>query len=100
MGSLQYEQLSIVIDDRTLAQVQVVILDKLRRNESFFFLWNISPELGGGRTSVWLNPAISLRSHYDTSRPVPFNPTWIDRLRRSANTERGLEFIDEKDNSA
>lgn len=100
MGVLWYEQLSIVIDDRTLAHVQVVILDKVRRNESFFLSWKVSPELGGGRTSVWLNPAISLRFHYDNSRPVSFNPMWIDRLRRSANSERGLEFIDEKDKTA
>ena len=48
---------SFEIDDRALAHLRIVIMNKLRRSESFMFDLTISD--GSGHRSFWINPAVS-----------------------------------------
>nr|WP_241983268.1 ATP-dependent DNA ligase [Cryobacterium tagatosivorans] len=73
-----------------LAHLQIVIVQKLRRGESFVFSWRISQESGGGRCSIWLNPAIPLYFRFSGSRPPGINAVWVAELTGSANRPQGL----------
>jgi hypothetical protein len=88
MGLLMYGPgtASVEIDDRTLAHLKVVILSKLRRDESFTLSWEADDEHGGGRELVWLDPAIALRFRFTDARPLLLNRLWLDQLMQSANT--------------
>ncbi|MFM9919734.1 ATP-dependent DNA ligase [Lacisediminihabitans sp. H27-G8] len=97
MGSLHYGAVNgeIAFDDRALAHLQVVIVAKLRRHESFQFSWTNSQARGGGRNSIWLSPGSSLLFRYSGNRPILINRSWIDALAASANSGGGLVFTGE-----
>lgn len=57
MGKFFYrDQVRADFEDRLLAHLQVVIGNKLRRGEPFYFTWKDDVSAGGGHTSVWLHP--------------------------------------------
>jgi len=87
---LIYHGTEVDFDDRELVHLQVVIGSKLRRGESFFLSWNDPTPVGGGRSSVWLHPAIPLYFKYYGSRTPSLNRAWIDELTVSANSGHGL----------
>jgi hypothetical protein len=94
MGTLLYGSPSteISFDDRALAHLQIVITAKLRRRESFVFSWNDGVSIGGGRTSIWLDPSSTLLYRFFGSRAPSINRDWITELMRSANGGSGLFF--------
>jgi hypothetical protein len=75
MGTLFYDRSArFFVDDRTLLHLQVVIVDKLRRKESFAF-----EVVDGDRTAtVWINERIALEFRYDGNRRAMLNPFWLD----------------------
>lgn len=97
MGSLRYGAVhdEIAFDDRALAHLQVVIVSKLRRRESFQFSWTNSPAKGGGSNTIWLSPGSSLVFRYSGNRPILINRSWIDALAVSANSSGGLVYTGE-----
>lgn len=95
MGSLTYDRVVVEIDDRTLAHLQLVIVQKLRRGESFLLSWQDSASVGSGRSSIWLHPAIPLYFKYVGGRAATLNRQWIEDLSRSANSTKGLVIISE-----
>jgi hypothetical protein len=97
VGYLQYgnSNARINFDDRTLGHLQVVIMAKLRRDESFFFSWLDDPALGDGRSSIWLSTAIPLFFHFGGVARQEFNREWLELLTASANSARGLNLSDE-----
>lgn len=96
MGRLVYDgSVRFVIDDRTLAHLQVVIGDKLRRREPFTFTWANPLEDGGGRISVWMTPGSSLAFTFDRHRPQRLNRAWLDVLAAASHTPAGLSPIPE-----
>ncbi len=96
MGRLVYDSTtSINVDDRALAHLQIVIGAKLRRGESFPFLWKAAESLGGGVNSLWMAPGISLHFKYFGSRPPSINYDWLDALIRTSNSDAGLRLMDE-----
>ena len=81
MGTLFYDRsATFMIDDRTLLHLQVVIVDKLRRKESFAF------ELGDGdrTTTVWINEQVPIEFRYDGNRRAMLNPFWLDLMAEQA----------------
>ncbi len=84
MGQLLYghQAASFEIEDRTLAHVEAVILAKLRRNENFAL--TLESE-SGGRDTIWLQHAATLRFTYSTERPHSQS-----RLARCADRHRQL----------
>jgi hypothetical protein len=90
MGTLSYDRVVVEFDDRILTHLQVVIVQKLRRGESFLFSWRNAVEVGDGRSSAWLNPAIPLYFKFTGGHTPSLNPEWIAQLTRSANSSQGL----------
>lgn len=90
MGFLSYENHDFEIDDRTLAHLHVVIVNKLRHGQSFAMSWKEGQSSGGGRTSVWIHPASSVLFHFDGSRAPALNRDWLADLAASADSSRGL----------
>jgi hypothetical protein len=93
MGQLIYGTTgtTFVVEDRTLAHLEMVILAKLRRNEGFA----LSLENGaGGRTSMWLGAQAHLLFVFDEPR-TEINREWLERLVDSANSPSGLSVLAE-----
>jgi hypothetical protein len=96
MGRLFYDGgTRLIIDDRTLAHLQFVITDKLRRHEGFLFTWRNPVSEGGGRDAVWLHPRAELSFTYRHRSPVTLNRAWIDELALAANSPAGLIIVPE-----
>jgi hypothetical protein len=76
--------------DRILQHLQIVIVAKLRRGESFSLSWIVKTNSRSGRMSVWLNPAIPIRFDYDENIDYVINAAWIRALARSADSSHGL----------
>lgn len=98
MGRLLYgpQQRDIEIDDRALAHLKIVILSKLRRNESFAFSWENGAEHGSGRHTIWLNPTIPIEFQFLGNRPPSLNRAWLSAL--NTGIERGdLHLVPEPD---
>jgi hypothetical protein len=102
MGRLIYGPTGtrVDIEDRTLAHLKVVILTKLRRGEGFAFSWERGADGGGGRDTMWLNPAIGLEFQFDGGREASLNKAWLEDLMASANSGGGLHVLPEHDRTA
>lgn len=102
MGKLIYgiPDTEVEFDDRVLAHMKAVIVAKLRRNESFTLSWDIPSSAGGGRTSVWLHPAIAIQFEFYGNREPSVNRAWIDELMNSANSPGGMRIIPEPQDRA
>ena len=97
MGHLHYgdHSASVEIDDRALAHLQVVILHKLRRGESFPFSWIEPTSTGSGRSTIWLHPTVTLRFTFAGNRMPSLNAAWIEQLSALANSDGGLRSTTE-----
>lgn len=101
MGTLHYgdSTSAIEFDDRLLAHLQLTIITKLRRSESFVFSWDVSREAGSGYNSVWISPTVPIRFTYPGGRRGPINRAWVEALLHTANSVGGLRIVDEPDAS-
>lgn len=93
MGHLHYGSpaTSFEIDDRTLTHVELVVLAKLRRNESFALTIDGAK---GARQTIWVNAAATLRFELG-STVTEINREWLDELIDSANTTTGMRILPE-----
>ena len=98
MGSLIHDATVIEFDDRLLLHLQIVIVNKLRRRESFAMSWRDSPEIGDGRSTIWLDPSIPLYFKFSGSRIPAVNRDWLEILADSASSSSGLLVTDELGN--
>jgi hypothetical protein len=97
MGTLFYgsSRLKIAFDDRVLAHLQIVIVSKLRRGESFALNWRDDPKIGDGRSAIWIAPSIELHFKYSGGHYPDINREWIESLSLSAASATGLQLHDE-----
>jgi hypothetical protein len=96
MGRLTYDSTVVVdFDDRLLAHLQMVIATKLRRGESFAFTWHDEAAVGGGRTTIWLHPALPLVFKYFGGKSPAINRAWVEVLLQTANSSMGLHVVPE-----
>lgn len=96
MGKLIYrEQVRVDFEDRLLAHIQVVVGNKLRRGEPFYFSWKDDQSVGGGRTTVWMHPAASFVFKFSGGRAPALNRTWLEALMHTANGSAGLHVVPE-----
>jgi hypothetical protein len=96
MGYLAYDgSTRVSFDDRVLAHLEVVIVRKLRRHESFAMTWRESSSTGSGRSTIWLDNALPLRFRYHSPEQPTFDRDWLHRLAESANSNSGLLVVDE-----
>jgi hypothetical protein len=84
---------SFDIDDRTLAHLRIVMMNKLRRSESFMFHLVLSD--GGGARSFWINPAIPIQFHFFGGRSPRINRAWVEELMDGASGPKGLRITPE-----
>jgi hypothetical protein len=96
MGVLVYGgRQAIEFDDRLLAHLQIVIGSKLRRREGFYLSWKEEIGVGGGRATIWLDPAISLMFQYEEASALDINREWLESLTLASNSPRGLIVMEE-----
>lgn len=96
MGKFVYEgSVKTEIEDRALTHLQLVITAKLRRGEPFPFSWKEDTSVGGGRTTVWIQPGSALVFKYFGSRQPSINRAWIEALAFTANAPSGLYLVPE-----
>jgi hypothetical protein len=94
MGTLKYDGTTVEFDDRLLAHLEVVTIQKLRRQEAFFMSWRDPDAGGGGRTGIWVHPAVLLTFHFTTDDRPPLDRAWIEKLAASASSPGGLFVMD------
>jgi hypothetical protein len=101
VGTLYYgdSRLPIPIDDRALAHLKVVMVNKLRRGESFTFSWVKTRAEGHGRSTVWLSPEIALHFEFDGNKGPALNRRWLEELSLVASSSSGLMILDEPSES-
>ena len=95
MGRFIYDTIanSVDLEDRTLAHLRIVFMNKLRRAEPFMF--DVELNDGTGRRSFWIHPSIPMQIHFNGTRPPRINRIWIDELMRSASGPNGLSIMPE-----
>lgn len=91
---------AIEIDDRTLAHMKIVMLAKLRRDESFAFSFEYDLSNGSGRSTVWIHPTIPLQFKFLGSRQPVINRAWLEVLIVAANSVDGLRILPEPEEAA
>lgn len=92
MGSLVYDDdHAAEFDDRTLAHLQVVIVNKLRRLESFSFTWHDERRA----MTVWISPYTPIAFVFHGNRRPSLNRAWIEELALVANSSGGLLVVPE-----
>jgi hypothetical protein len=80
---------SFDVDDRVLAHLRIVFMNKLRRNEPFMFQ---IPDANVGTRSVWINAAVPLAFSFSGSRAPATDARWIDHLMQEASSPNGLTY--------
>jgi hypothetical protein len=93
MGTLKYDGTTTDFEDRVLAHVQLAVIQKLRRQESFSLAW-VGPQAGGGRTTIWVHPAANITFHYADPVIGPIDRAWADKLIIAAGTPSGMFVMD------
>jgi hypothetical protein len=97
LGTLFYgsDRTAVDIDDRTLAHLQLAVVAKLRRHESFSLTWRDSDGSGQGRHVLWVHESIPLRFVYAGSRMAAINRAWVDAMLATATTTTGMRVVPE-----
>jgi hypothetical protein len=95
MGRFIYDTAANAVDieDRTLAHLRIVVMNKLRRSEPFMF--DIEVGDGSGRRSFWIHPSVPLQFHFFGSRQPRINRAWIEELMQAASSPNGLSIVPE-----
>jgi hypothetical protein len=92
MGTFYYAgHEALELEDRALAHLQVVVIDKLRRQESF------SLSLTDGRRVVmmWVTPFSPMEFVYGGSRRPTLNQDWLEALAHHAGLTGTLAVLPE-----
>jgi hypothetical protein len=95
MGTIGYAGQRFGFEDRLLAHLQIVIVQKLRRGDGFMMSWVNSLAVGSGRSSIWLDRSIPLLFAFAGSRVPAINRAWLNTLAASADSSPGLVISDE-----
>jgi hypothetical protein len=90
MGTLLYDGAALDIEDRLLTHLQIVLVQKFRRGESFLMTWVHSADADEGRGSLWLTPGSPVYFRFTGSRVPSINEEWLQRLSASAASSTGL----------
>jgi hypothetical protein len=102
LGTLFYgsDRYAIDLDDRTLAHLQLAIVTKLRRHESFSLTWRDDQPSGQGRSVIWVHESIPLHFVYAGSRMPAVNRAWVTDLLETASTTVGMRLVPEPTEAA
>lgn len=94
VGRILYggHDIPIELDDRTMAHLQAVIANKLRRGEGFFLNWRDDTTADGGHSAAWVAPDIPLFFQYDGGGNLELNRHWLEVMTMGANSNGGLQL--------
>jgi hypothetical protein len=81
----------ITVDDRMLAHLQIVIIDKLRRDEAFALNLRSDREV----VMAWVSRSTPLQFIYEGNRRPSINWTWVELLATEAGFRGSLELLPE-----
>ncbi|NQX37168.1 ATP-dependent DNA ligase [Herbiconiux sp. VKM Ac-2851] len=95
MGSFIYDGTTVQFEDRLLTHLQIVIIQKFQRQESFLMSWKDSPNIGDGRAAIWLTPNIPIYFKFLGSRLPEINREWLAKLAESSDSSSGLIVVGE-----
>jgi len=95
MGSITYDGTVVSFDDRLLAHLQIVIVQKFTKNEAFLMSWKDGPSVGDGRGSIWLHPSIPIYFKFVGGRSPSIDKSWLLALGKSAEASTGLIVTNE-----
>lgn len=95
MGTLAYNGTQAEFNDRLLAHLHVVIINKFTANEAFALSWLRAVSLGSGRVSMWMVPTAPVTFRFLGSKAPDISRTWIQQLSTSAASSRGLVVTNE-----
>lgn len=95
MGTFRYDGMVVEFDDRLLTHLQIVIVQKLRREEGFVLSWLDAVSAGDGRSSIWLDRSIPLYFKFAGSRVPSISNEWLDLLGGSSAGSSGMIVVDE-----
>jgi hypothetical protein len=98
VGSLLQGGIEVEIEDRLLAHLQIVIVQKFRRDESLLMSWLDARESGGGRSAIWLHSSSTVYFKFLGSKSPTIERDWLKRLTDSANSSSGLILQDQDGN--
>ena len=95
MGLFIYDRTAngVEIDDRTLAHLRIVVMNKLRRSEPFML--DLAMHDGSGHRSYWIHQGVPVQFRFFTSRPIALNRFWIEALMDGASGPNGLAIVPE-----
>jgi hypothetical protein len=92
MGYFLYaDNRQIKLDDRALVHLQIVIIDKLRRGESFSLTLVSENRL----VMMWLNAATPLQFIFEGNRRPRVNLAWVELMAGEASLTGNLELYAE-----
>jgi hypothetical protein len=93
MGQLWYgsSNTPIEIEDEALAHLKLIIITKLRRDESFTISWTHPTHQARGRSTIWLHPSIPIRFVFDTPDPCEVDPERLEEMAASAHSTGGIQ---------
>lgn len=94
MGTLIYDRTVVEFDDRLLAHLQIVLVQKFRREEAFLMSWINSVSIGDGRSAMWLTPTAPVYFRFSGSRVPEIDRGWLDLLSESAASSTGLVVVE------
>jgi hypothetical protein len=99
MGTLYYgsSRSAIPVSDRELAHLRVVMISKLRRNESFAFSWVKPPAEPVDRSTIWISGDTLLEFEFAEKGTPELNRVWLEQLSQSASSAAGLSLVPEPD---
>lgn len=95
MGFMLYDGTTVQFEDRLLAHLQIIIVQKFTKKESFLLSWKDGPSFGDGRGSIWLSPNLPLYFKFLGSKSPEINREWLLALGKSADSTSGLIVVDE-----
>lgn len=90
MGSITYDNVVVDFDDRTLAHLQVVIVQRFVAGRHVLLSWLDALAIGDGRSSMWLTPTAPLHFKFAGSRSPAIDRAWLDLLAQRAESGAGL----------
>ena len=90
MGAITYDDVVVEFDDRTLAHLQVVIVQRFTSGRAVLLSWLDALSIGDGRSSMWLTPHAPLHFKFVGSRSPSIDRVWLDQMTRAADSGSGL----------
>jgi len=90
MGTLLHGTMSVDFEDRLLTHLQIVIIQRFRRNDPLIISWLDALTVGDGRSSMWMTPALPVYFKFAGSRVPTISADWLRTLSESAASSTGL----------